>query len=307
MADMALNANSIAESLPPGPWAVGVSGGADSVALLLLLKELPRVELHVVHLDHQTRGQESTADAAFVADLAQQLSIPAIIRRRDQFEPEMPDLSKNPSARYRAIRFELFRRVVLSNKLMGVILGHHADDQAETILFRLLRGSGPAGLAGMKAKGTVAGITVLRPLLDVRRTELREYLKQRGQIWREDASNQSDRYARNRVRRFLQSRQDLHDPIIFLGNACAEFNRWVRATAPKLEPRFPATRLAKLPAVLGRESARRWLITQGAAAGELSGDALDRLREMAGDAATPSRQIFPGNLFVHRRAGWISL
>ncbi len=65
---------------------------------------------------------------------------------------------------------------------MGVILGHHADDQAETILFRLLRGSGPAGLAGMKAKGTVAGITVLRPLLDVRRTELREYLKQRGQI-----------------------------------------------------------------------------------------------------------------------------
>ncbi len=94
MADMALNANSIAESLPPGPWAVGVSGGADSVALLLLLKELPRVELHVVHLDHQTRGQESTADAAFVADLAQQLSIPAIIRRRDQFEPEMPDLSK---------------------------------------------------------------------------------------------------------------------------------------------------------------------------------------------------------------------
>jgi tRNA(Ile)-lysidine synthase len=305
MADVALNADLIAESLRAGPWAVAVSGGADSVALLLLLKELPGVELRVVHLDHQTRGQQSTADAAFVAELAQRLSIPATIRRRDQFEPEMPDLPKNPSARYRAIRFELFRRVVLDRRLMGVILGHHADDQAETILLRLLRGSGPGGLAGMKGKGTVAGITVVRPLLDVRRTELREYLKQRGQAWREDASNQSDRYARNRVRQFLQSRQDLHEPIIFLGNACAQLNRWVCASAPKLEPRFAAVRLAELPAVLGRESARRWLIAQGAVAGELSGDALDRLREMACDAATPSRQLFPGNLVVHRRAGWI--
>ena len=293
--------------IPPGPWAVAVSGGADSVALLLLLRELPEVELHVVHLDHQTRGPESTADAAFVARLAQQLSIPATIRRRDQFEPEMPDLPKNPSARYRAIRFELFRRVVLDHKLMGVILGHHADDQAETILFRLLRGSGPAGLAGMKTKATVAGMTLVRPLLRARRIELREYLKQRGQTWREDASNQSDRYARNRVRRFLESRQDLHDPIIALGNACAELNRWLRATAPKLEPRFAAVRLAELPAMLGRESARRWLMTAGAPPGELSSETSDRLREMAIDAATPGRQIFPGNLVVHRRAGWISL
>jgi tRNA(Ile)-lysidine synthase TilS/MesJ len=150
-------------------------------------------------------------------------------------------------------------------------------------------------------------MTVLRPLLGVRRTELRDYLNLRGQTWREDASNQSDRYARNRVRRFLESREDLHEPITALGNACGQLNRWIRASAPKLEPRFAAIRLAELPALLGRESARRWLIAAGVPAAGLSAETLDRLREMATDAATPSRQLFPANLLVHRRAGWISL
>jgi tRNA(Ile)-lysidine synthase len=293
--------------IPPGPWAVAVSGGADSVALLLLLRELTSVQLRVVHLDHQTRGQASTDDAAFVADLARDLSLPATIRTRDQFEPEMPDLPRNPSARYRAIRFELFRRVVFDHKLLGVILAHHADDQAETVLLRLLRGSGPAGLGGMKPKATVAGIIVLRPLLRTRRSELRDFLGERAQPWREDASNQSQRYARNRVRRFLQAREDLHEPIITLGRACSEFNRWVRANAPKLDSRFAAIKLAELPGALGRESSRRWLIAQGVPPVHLTGDVLDHLCKMAIDAATPSRQLFPANVVVHRRAGWISL
>ena len=117
--------------VPPGLWGVAVSGGADSVALLLLLHGRPELLLHVVHLDHQIRGQASADDAEFVAKLAEKLGIPATIVRRDQIEPGILSVSlpKNPSARYRAIRLELFRRVVEREKLHGVILAHQADDR----------------------------------------------------------------------------------------------------------------------------------------------------------------------------------
>jgi len=294
------------EKIPHGRWAIGVSGGADSVALLLLLHERPEISLHVVHLDHQTRGEESTADAEFVRELAGKLKLPATIARRDQIEPEMNALPKNRSARFRAIRLELFRRVVEREKLDGVVLAHHADDQAETIVLRLLRGSGPTGLGGMKPRQQIGGMCIMRPLLSVRRQQLREYLVQIGQTCREDASNQSDRYARNRLRRFLESRPDLHEPIISMGRACAEYLRWIRQAAARLDENFPAIALERLPRMVGRESARQWLKRQGVPAGELSADVLDRLRRMSIDAATPAHQAFPGNIKIHRRRGWIS-
>jgi tRNA(Ile)-lysidine synthetase-like protein len=294
-----------AAAIAAGTWAVGVSGGADSVALLLHLRELKGIELHVVHLDHQTRGDASTADAEFVRHLADGYSIPVTVVRRDELEREMKSLPRNPSARYRALRLELFRRVVEQEKLDGVILAHHADDQAETIFLRLLRGSGPAGLAGMRKRGSIGGMTILRPLLDIRGKVLREFLVSRGQAWREDASNQSERYTRNRVRRLLQSRQDLHQSILELGRVCADYLRSVRAAAPMLAEEFPAIALGELPRLLGRESARRWLVDCGVPMGKLDLDAIDRLRAMAADAATPSRQLFPGNVLVARRRGWI--
>lgn len=303
-----MDANSILDAIeiPSGHWAVAVSGGADSVALLLLLHGRPGISLHVVHLDHQIRGQASTDDADFVAKLAEKLAIPATILRREQIEPEMGSLPKNPSARYRAIRLEVFRRVVEGEKLDGVVLAHQADDQAETILLRLLRGSGPMGLAGMKERGQIGELTLLRPLLGIRRSELREFLGRRGQEWREDASNQSEKYFRNRVRRFLESRPEFHEPILAVGRACAEYARWIRGTAPELKEEFPAIALGELPRMLGRESARQWLRRQGVPAGELSVEAADRLRQMSSDAATPARQLFPGKIMISRRRGWIA-
>jgi tRNA(Ile)-lysidine synthase len=292
--------------IPPGRWGVAVSGGADSVALLLLLHERPGISLRVVHLDHQTRGQASTDDAAFVAALAEKLAIPAIILRRDQIEPGMGLLPKNPSARYREIRFELFRRVVEREKLDGVVLAHQADDQAETILLRLLRGSGAMGLAGMKGRRKIGGLTIVRPLLAFRGRELREFLVRRGQDWREDASNKSEKYARNRVRRFLESRPELHESILTVGRACAEYSGWIRRTAPQLKDKFPAIGLADLPRMLGRESARRWLKPQGVPAAQISVEVADRLRQMSIDAATPGRLLFPGKIMIHRRGGWIA-
>jgi tRNA(Ile)-lysidine synthase len=289
----------------PGSWAVAVSGGADSVALLLLLNDLPGLNLHVVHMDHQTRGGASGEDAAFVVQLAQSLSIPCTLALREDFEPYMPDLPANLSARFRAIRMEFFYRVVEAEKLQGVILGHHADDQAETILLRLLRGSSPGGLGGMGPARRMRGLTMLRPLLHASRQSLRDFLTERGQFWREDSSNESPEYRRNEIRKWLVDRPEVTGALLELGETCAAYGQWVRRSAPDLPGAFYVRRLAELPRPLARESARRWLQAGGAEAEQLAPVVLDRLRLMAADAATPRRQQFPGPILVRRNAGQI--
>src|SRR5256885_736682 len=156
-------------TVPPGKWAVGVSGGADSVALLSLLRSRADLSLRVVHLDHQTRDGASEADAIFVATLAGEWNLPCDVEQLDHVMPSLARPPKNRSARFRAARLAMFRQVVLEHQLDGVILAHHADDQAETILLRLLRGSGYSGLAGMSARTSIGGMITLRPLLNVRR------------------------------------------------------------------------------------------------------------------------------------------
>jgi tRNA(Ile)-lysidine synthase len=219
----------------------------------------------------------------------------------------MTDLPCNLSARYRAARLELFRTVVAREQLTGVILAHHADDQAETVLHRLIRGSGPAGLAGMSTRTCIAGLTVLRPLLPVRRGQLREFLHRIGQPWREDASNASDDYLRNRLRRWLSDKPELHEALIALADACRALRDWTNARAPELPETFAANQLGALPDLLACESARRWLVARGAPPDVLTEDVLDRLIDMARDAGTAPRVDFPGGLHVRRRGGMISV
>jgi len=293
--------------LPDGTaWAVGVSGGADSVALLLLLHQRPGLRLHVVHLHHELRGAAADADAAFVSELADRLRLPCHVRRRSEIEPQMRNLPHNPSARYRAIRFELFRRIVASEQLSGVMLGHHADDVAETVMQRLLRGSGYAGLRGIAERSDIDGLRVARPLLNLRREALRTMLRQRGQAWREDASNQSGDYLRNRLRLLLTGKPELTESLLALSSACRDLHNWTGRMAPRLDAEFAAVQLARLPSILARRSARRWLIAAGAPARELAPAVLDRLVGMAADFATPHSQQFPGGLNARRRAGRIT-
>jgi len=291
-------------SLPPGDaWAVGVSGGADSVALLLLLHGRPGLRLHVVHLNHELRGPAAEADAAFVRELSASLGLPCHVARRSEIEPVEKNLPTNPSARYRTLRLALFRRVVAQEKLNGVMLAHHRDDVAETVLHRLLRGSGYSGLTGMSAVSAIDGVTIVRPLLNVSRESLRAMLRARNQNWREDASNDSDDYLRNRLRRFLGGKPNLTEALIDLANKSRRLSDWAAGAAPRLEASFPTVKLAGLPPILARQSARQWLIAAGSPARELSPVVLDRLIEQCVDAATPHAQQFPGGLTIRRRAG----
>ncbi len=148
----------------------------------------------------------------------------------------------------------------------------------------------------MSIRRKLGDLTILRPLLHVRRSDLRHFLTKQGQSWREDASNQSNQYARNRIRKFLESHPDLHDQLLTVGRACTQYSKWIRKTAPTLKEKFPAIKLADSPRPLARESARRWLTSQGVPPAKLTPAMLDRLRNLATDAATPPKQQFPGSV-----------
>ena len=173
----------------------GVSGGADSVALLHLLL-MRGCEVSVVHVNHALRGAESDADEAFVHSLCHQLGVPLKVYRLQP--PEHPSEDWARRERYRC-----FRQVMAESDVQALVLAHHRDDQAETLLLHLMRGAGLNGLRGMTAHSEAQGMRILRPLLDFSRDELRGALEEMHQPWREDASNRDARYLRNAVRNEL--------------------------------------------------------------------------------------------------------
>jgi tRNA(Ile)-lysidine synthase len=302
---VASDLTSIAATIPAGDYAIGVSGGADSTALLTILAAANHLHLHVVHLNHETRGSESDADAEFVRALAERLNLPCTIAMYSQFAAKLKDV-RNPSARFRKARLMLFRKVVTEHHLAGVLLAHHADDNAETVLHRLLRGSGAAGLRGMAAVTNLAFIRVFRPMLQIHRREVVQYLTTIHQPWREDESNLSSKYLRNRLRRILRDCPSLAENLIKMAESFSRLNQWTDANSSRLQLTFAMSELIGIPQLLARATARRWLSDRGCPPGDISPHVIDRLLAMCTDAATPSRAQFPGRILVIRRRGVIS-
>ena len=213
---------------------VAVSGGADSVALLRLLLELRRelgIVLSVVHFNHKLRGQKSDEDESFVADLAR--------RHKLQFHSCSAEVANYAAKEHisietaaRRLRYEFFHRLLgyepqngtlavsgspaveqassshHAPRLDNIATGHTLDDQAETVLMRLIRGTGMRGLGGIHPRIQVSspgypGAAITRPLLHIRRRDLETYLNSIGQPWREDPTNRELKFTRNRVRHTL--------------------------------------------------------------------------------------------------------
>ena len=180
---------------------VGVSGGADSTALALILARLaPELGARLAglaHLNHQLRDA-ADGDEAFCRDLAVQLGVAFDSRRRDvAAEARLRKTSVEDAAR--TVRYAFLRDVAADRGATRVAVGHTRNDQAETVLLRLMRGAGPTGLAAIYPR---AG-QVIRPLLDAARSDVEAWLRDRGQRWREDESNQDRTIARNKVRHEL--------------------------------------------------------------------------------------------------------
>jgi tRNA(Ile)-lysidine synthase len=183
---------------------IAVSGGLDSVAVLRLLLELRKelgVVLSVVHFNHKLRGADSDGDEQFVAELARGNKL--------EFHCESADVSGSAAEQHlsletaaREARYKFFERLLRENRMNRIATAHTLDDQAETVLLKIVRGAGTRGLAGIYPQLSVDGsrFSVIRPLLGTRRRELQTYLQGLGQEWREDKSNRDLRHARNRVR-----------------------------------------------------------------------------------------------------------
>ena len=180
---------------------VAVSGGADSVALLLLLLELREklgIVLSVVHFNHKLRGKASDADERFVAKLATKYGLEfhsAAVYVAKKAKKERANLEDAA----RRARYDYFRSLVESKVCERIAVAHSADDQAETVLAHLLRGTGLAGLGGIHPVAE----PVIRPLLSIRRVGLRRFLRARKQAWREDATNRDTKRMRARIRKKL--------------------------------------------------------------------------------------------------------
>lgn len=179
---------------------VAVSGGPDSVALTLGLHEIGIRPLIIGHINHQLRGAESDADAEFVTQLANAMGIPVdvrICRTTDDVT------GGNLEATARRQRYQCLLEVARQANVPFIATGHTADDQAETLLFRMLRGSGLRGLAGIPPRRRWRGATIIRPMLHVRRAMVLNYLAAKQKPFRTDSSNQSLRFTRNRIRQQL--------------------------------------------------------------------------------------------------------
>lgn len=257
-------------------WLVGVSGGADSVALLHLLMDAGFKQLVVCHLDHGLRGRKSTEDARFVKRLAETLNLECEIGQAD-VKRLMVERGESMETAARHARHEFFSGCVRKFRCTRLVLAHHADDQAETVLWNLLRGS--HGLKGMRSEQqieTESGVTleISRPLLGLRRVELSDWLESHHLRWREDASNAEPVAVRNRLRNealpLLAEISGRDAPLAFArGVDDMEENEaladWALDQAKVLDPqgRLHLGVMRDLPVALQRIALRKFLIDHG--------------------------------------------
>ncbi len=191
---------------------VAVSGGADSITLLHLLSELGKeypFKLHAAHLNHSLRGEESDEDAEFVRKFSDALGIPSTVVKKD-IASLARTMKKSKQEAARRVRYEVLEEILIKEKGDWIAMAHQAEDQAETFLMRLIRGSGSLGLSSIpRSRGAV-----IRPLFQITRGDIEAYLKEHRLAHREDSSNQLPLYLRNRVRHDLMPVLKKYNPNI---------------------------------------------------------------------------------------------
>ncbi len=304
----------------PGPGVVAVSGGADSVALLRALHACS-APLVVAHVNHRLRGADADADEALVRELCAALGVPFRVTGADVAALAA---GGNLEATARRVRYEFFAAVAREVGAAWVATAHTADDQAETVLHRLVRGTGLQGLRGIAARRAAensgltppAGQEIVRPLLGVTRADVLAHLAALGQAYREDASNSDPRFTRNRIRHELLPLLRTFNPDVVaalghLAEHAADAHEVITAAALDLlarveRPRaggtlvLDAAALAAAPRALVRAALRLVWERENWPAGDMTFDAWGRAVEVAARAAGACD--FPGGVSV-RHAG----
>lgn len=282
------------DMLPDGARVLcAVSGGADSTALLHVLCSMPQITVCCAHLNHCLRGDESERDERFVRDLCKQLGVPCFVERADVAAYAAAEgLGIEEAAR--KLRYDFLVRTAQESGCSRIATAHTADDNAETMLMNLLRGSGLRGLGGIPPRRGM----IVRPLLNVTRTEIEEYLALYGLKYVEDSSNEGDAYTRNRIRHQVMPPLRAINPNAVAGfGAAAELLREDEEFLSGLAERFLqekrientllASELLQLPKPVAMRVLRRMC-------GETSRTHLDAVYSIAREGGAHAAADLPG-------------
>jgi tRNA(Ile)-lysidine synthase len=318
---------------------VAVSGGCDSVALLRGLHELRTsldLKFVVAHFNHGWRAEESDADAVWVEALAEQLNLPCVSESRDSKRDPLANSTSTtatPSAgsaseeSARRDRYEFLARAAFENGCQFIAVGHTADDQTETVLHHILRGTGLAGLRGIAATRQLDNeVTLVRPILECRRTELEAWMRSISQDWRTDRTNASLDFTRNRIRHELlplleeQFNPQVRRVLATLSCQAEEAGDLVRTLAEKALPEVILTSsaddstvdsirldggvLRRLPAIVRRETLVLAWKQQG---WPLQGMSFFHWQNLAAIAESGGAMTLPGNVDARLRGGLLVL
>lgn len=297
---------------------VAVSGGPDSVALLHLLFSLSKAhqwKLIVAHVNHGFRVEESKVEAIQVAELAYALGLPCEIAEVN-VPAYIAETSLNPQVAARQKRYDFLHDVARKYGAGHIALAHHADDQAETMMMRILRGTGPSGLGGIRDQRMDHQVKLIRPLLRMNKEQLISYCQQEQILYCVDASNESRKYFRNQVRLdiipFLQKYNE--ELPLALGRLAemmqAEEDYMQQETERVLqdiaifrndEVRLPHRRFIQLPLALQRRLIKLILSYLACPAEWLDFTRIEMLREsMIRETSPNMRQLICGHMFIVR-------
>ncbi|MBI4579212.1 MAG: tRNA lysidine(34) synthetase TilS [Planctomycetes bacterium] len=312
---------------PPGgrPVVLAVSGGIDSMVLLHLFSRFNQekswgLQLHVAHLNHQLRREDSDADAAFVAAEARALRVPCTMESADvAARARSQGVSIELAARQ--CRYEFLERLCLKLAARVVVLAHHADDNVETVLQRIIRGTGLRGLAGIRDVRPIrqgSDIQLFRPLLAARRSEIEEYAKNQNVPFRVDASNQTAAFARNRVRNELlptlreRFNPQVDDALTRLCEQARALEAYLRETCTRMLDSIVVEHydrrvvlhgpsLARRPRVIQTQLIREVILHMGVGEGDVTFGHLNAVADLVASEEGTKEVHLPGGLRVARR------
>jgi len=298
---------------PDGRYLIAVSGGRDSVALLHWLKERGYKKLIVCHLNHQLRGRSSNADARFVEKLAAKYDV-ALEMRSTNVRALAARQKMSIETAARAARYHFFAQVAKRRRCRAIFLAHHADDLVETFLINLFRGAGASGLSAMrevsKRRVDDVDLTIVRPFVGIWRTEIDEYICERGLKFREDESNKDLAALRNRIRRrvipYLEKTlgRNIRQSLWRAATIAAEEEHWIDDQLPDAtDADLAVAKLRDLPVALQRREILKWLRARQIT--NAGFDVVEDVRSLLDHDARVAKVNLPQNRHVRRRAGKI--
>lgn len=296
---------------------IAVSGGRDSMALLHALHDAGFKELAVCHVNHGLRGEESQKDEALVEEVADNLQMPCLVARVD-VRSFATASRQSLEAAARELRYRSLAETAAKHGARKILLGHHADDQVETVLINFFRGSGTRGLSGMQvvSSRTIDGSEwqLIRPLLSLPRAVIDQYVEERSIPFREDESNREDFALRNRIRNRLIPlleevfERDVRPSVLRTAELSRRIEEWARESAgdlPEKNGGLDVTALRDLPASQRERLLLTWLRASGVP--DCGFEEVDRVSGILLSDSNPSKVNLPGNHHARRRAGILFL